>query len=174
VARRKARRKAVTRRKAKRKASSKRKNGSMFSKSWGKISTAIGGLAFAQQVTNSDMHGTENMDVSDKAKVFLNSMTGRIFGVGVVPNLGHPQQTFNFGGIFNKWTGLGAGLWLLAKQPIGIPHKGKAGTLGKALLTSGVIGGFFSPDNSNHDIMTHPHPSQLQNYAFAGGSTLGP
>jgi len=142
----------------------------MFGKSWGKISTAIGGLAFAQQVTGADMHGTENMDISDKAKVFINSLSGRILGVGVVPNLGHPSQTFNFGGIFNKWTGLGAGLWLLAKQPIGIPHKGKAGTLGRSLLTSGIIGGFFSPSETTHT--THIHPSGLQNFAFAGGSSL--
>ena len=120
----------------------------MFSRSWGKISAAIGGLAFLQQVSGEDMHAAQNLPIGDKAKVLVNSLTGRIFGVGVVPGLNSPPQTFNFGGIFNKWSGLGAGLWLLSKQPIGLPHKGKAGRLGKSLLTAGVLGGFFSPGNT--------------------------
>ena len=117
------------------------------------------------------MHNAQNLPVGDKAKVLVNSLTGRIFGFGVVPGLNAPPQTFNFGGIFNKWTGLGAGLWLLAKQPIGLPHKGKAGTLGKNLLTSGVLGGFFSPGNQHGMGIEHTHSATLQNFAFAGGST---
>ena len=89
------------------------------------------------------MQGTANMPVADKAKVFINTVTGRLFGVGVVPGMAHPPQTFNFAGIFNKWTALGAGLFAYGKiAPMG-PHRGKAGTLGKALLTGGILGGFF-------------------------------
>ena len=83
------------------------------------------------------------MPIADKAKVFINSVTGRLFGIGVAPGVGHPPQTFNFAGIFNKWTGLGAGLWAIGHIPLNIPHKGKAKTLGKALLTGGILGGFF-------------------------------
>lgn len=89
------------------------------------------------------MQGTANMPIADKAKVFINTVTGRLLGIGVVPGMAHPPQTFNFAGIFNKWTGLGAGLFLYGKvSPMG-PHRGKAGTLGKALLTGGILGGFF-------------------------------
>ena len=142
----------------------------MFSRSWGKISSAIGGLAFLQQVSGEDMHAAQNLPIGDKAKVLVNSLTGRIFGVGVVPGLNSPPQTFNFGGIVNKWSGLGDGLWLLSKQPIGLPHKGKAGRLGKSLLTAGVLGGFFSPGNTE-PTTSHIHSPLLQNFAFSGGST---
>ena len=141
----------------------------MFSRSWGKISAAIGGLALLQQVSGEDMHAAQNLPIGDKAKVLVNSLSGRIFGIGVVPGLNSPPQTFNFGGIFNKWSGLGAGLWLLSKQPIGLPHKGKAGRLGKSLLTAGVLGGFFSPGNLE-STTPHGHPVALQNFAFAGST----
>jgi len=123
----------VRRRRTTRRATGKtrRNGGGMFARSWGKISTALGGLAFLQQVSGQDMTNAQNLPIGDKAKVLINSLTGRIFGIGVVPGLNAPPQTLNFAGIFNKWSGLGAGLWLLAKQPIGIPHKGKAGRLGK-------------------------------------------
>lgn len=122
----------------------------ILNKSWGKISTTLGGLAFFQQLTEADMQSARSGDITTKAKTFINSVTGRLFGVGVVPDTPTPPQTFNFGGIFNKWTGLGAGLWLLGHVPIGIPHKAKAKTLGKNLLTGGILGGFFSPHQSSH------------------------
>jgi len=161
----------VRRRRTTRRATGKtRRNGGMMSRSWGKISTAIGGLAFLQQVSGEDMHNAQNLPIGDKAKVLLNSLTGRIFGIGVVPGLNAPPQTLNFSGIFNKWSGLGAGLWLLAKQPINIPHKGKADRLGRSLLTAGVLGGIFSPGNLE-TASQHTHVSALQNFAYAGGST---
>ncbi len=83
------------------------------------------------------------MPIADKAKVFINTVTGRLLGIGIVPGMAHPPQTFNFAGIFNKWTGLGAALFAYGRiSPMG-PHRGKAGTLGKALLTGGILGGFF-------------------------------
>ena len=156
----------------------RKRAGGMFSKSWGKISTGIATLAFFQQLTEKDMHGTENMDVAGKAKVFINTVTGRLFGIGVVPGMSHPPQTFNFAGIFNKWTGLGAGLYLYGKaSPFG-PHKGKAGTLGKALLTGGILGGFFdAPGDRNefarptqHQFNSNPRPMLNQS---SGMSTQG-
>ncbi len=106
------------------------------------------------------------MPIGDKAKVFLNSVTGRLFGIGVVPGMGHPNQTFNFAGIFNKWTGLGAGLWAIGHVPLGIPHKGKAKTLGKALLTGGILGGFFDAP-ANEGTTSH-------NFQFPRQSTARP
>ena len=65
----------------------------MFARSWGKISTAIGGLAFLQQVSGQDMTNAQNLPIGDKAKVLINSLTGRIFGIGVVPG----SITFSIG-----------------------------------------------------------------------------
>ena len=88
------------------------------------------------------------MKYASKAKLFINSVTGRLFGIGIAPDAPKFPQTFNFAGIFNKWSGLGAGLWAYGKiSPIG-PHRGKAGTLGKALLTGGILGGFFDAPDS--------------------------
>jgi len=144
----------------------------MFSRSWGKISTAIGALAFVQTATEADMHGTEMLPVGDRAKVLVNSLTGRLFGFGVVPNAPHPPQTFNFGGIFNKFSGLGAGLYLLGKSGMPIPHRGKASTLGRSLLVSGILGGFFSGSSPSH---THTvgHPVRLSNFQLGTGGTMG-
>ena len=145
----------------------RRNGGSLFSRSWGKISTTLGGLAFFQQITEKDLIGTENMPIADKAKVFINSVTGRLFGIGVAPGIGHSPQTFNFAGIFNKWTGLGAGLWAIGHIPLNIPHKGKAKTLGKALLTGGILGGFFdAPDDKGIISAT--------NFQFASQHTARP
>ena len=118
------------------------------------------------------------MPIADKAKVFINSVTGRLFGIGVAPGIGHPPQTFNFAGIFNKWTGLGAGLWAIGHIPLNIPHKGKAKTLGKALLTGGILGGFFdAPDNqtsTNFQFASQQttRPTAMMNYSHETASTL--
>jgi len=115
------------------------------------------------------MHGAQNLPIGDKAKVLISSLSGRIFGFSVVPGMNSPLQTFNFGGIFNKWSGLGAGLLLLGKSGLPIPHRGKASTLGNRLLSAGVIGGFFSPGGSGH-AAGDTHVGTLQNFAFAGNA----
>ena len=131
-----------------------------MSRSWGKISTAIGGLAFLQQVSGEDMHNAQNLPIGDKAKVLVNSLTGRIFGVGIVPGLNAPPQTFNFGGIFNKWSGIGAASFIYGLLPLKqLPHKGKAKTLGKNLLTAGILSGLFMPGNPHSTNLLSSRPA---------------
>ena len=128
-------------------------------------------MAFFQQLTEKDFTAFNTANptagIADKAKVFINSVTGRMFGVNFIqqlsPLVAAPKfpQTFNFAGIFNKWSALGAGLFAYGKiSPLG-PHRGKAGTLGKALLTGGILGGFFdNPDTegSSSQLVAMPAP----------------
>lgn len=147
-------RRRKTRRKSRRRSrrrSTKSRARSGISRQWGKIATTLGGLAFFQQLTEKDMGALQNSPLDQKVKGFLNSVTGRLFGITPIdgPNKGIPQ-TINLGGIFNKWSGLGLGAWLYGQVPVSLPHKGKAKTLGKSLLTGGVLGGLFdAPDNQS-------------------------
>jgi len=117
--------------------------------SWSKISAGAGALAFLQTVTQTDMAGTTALPVGDKAKVFLNSLSGRITGYN--PFGGSVPQTVNIGGVFNKWSGIGLGAILYGMVPArSLPHKGKAKTLGKSLLSAGILGGIFSAPTHNN------------------------
>ena len=63
--------------------------------------------------------------------------------------------------MFNKWSGIGAASLLYSVIPVKmLPHRSKAKTLGKSLLTGGIIGGLFdAPSNpSSNLIKSNPHP----------------
>jgi len=121
---------------------------------WGKISSLAGGVVFLTQLTEKDRLNGDYTGRSkgEQAKVLVNNILGRITGFnpfndGSIPTY---EQTMNIDGIFNKWSALGAGLWLYSKIPIkGKPKSGKAGTLGKAILTGAVIGGFFDAKDTS-------------------------
>ena len=123
--------------------------------SWSKISAGAGALAFLQQVTAKDMEGTAGLPIDQKAKTFMNALSGRITGYN--PFGGNVPQTINVGGIFNRWSGIGLGAILYGMVPVrALPHKGKAKTLGKSLLTGGILGGLFDAPNLSSPNLLQP------------------
>jgi len=119
---------------------------------WGKISKLAGVGVFLSQVTQKDretgMYG--GLSKGEQAKLAVNNILGRVLGVNPFSDMQSFEQTMNLDGIFNKWTGLGIGLWLFGKIPIkGIPHKGKASVLGKNIAVGGIVGGFFDAPDGN-------------------------
>jgi len=59
--------------------------------------------------------------------------------------------------MFNKWSGIGLGTLIYSMVPIKmLPHKGKAKTLGKSLLTGGILGGLFSTGNPHNTNLIAP------------------
>jgi len=58
-------------------------------------------------------------------------------------------------GIFNKWSGIGLSSFVYGMLPIKqLPHKGKAKTLGKSLLTAGILSGIFMPTNNHSNLIS--------------------
>lgn len=112
---------------------------------WNKISAGAGGLAFLSQITSQDMQNTANLPIGDKAKVLINSVSGRITGYNPFPNGQAIPQTIGIDGIFNKWSGIGLATWIFGNLPMKVPHKQKAKVLGRNLLTGGILAGIFTP-----------------------------
>ena len=148
---RRGRRKArtVTRR---RRRINKKRVGKSIKSNWRKISTGAGALAFLSQVTGHDMAASAGQPIGARAQNFGNSLLGRISGYTPFKNAtgANITQTVGIDGIFNKWSGIGAASLLYGMLPIRkLPHKGKASTLGKNLLTAGILSGLFMSTN-NH------------------------
>ena len=151
---RKRKRKSKTKRK---RASKPKKKTSRVQSQWKKISTGAGALAFLSQVTGSDMSASAGQPIGARAQNFGNSLLGRITGYTPFKNAAgaNTPQTIGIDGIFNKWSGIGLGSWIYGQLPVKqLPHKGKAKTLGKSLLSAGVLGGLFSTGN--------PHGNMIQ------------
>ena len=147
---RKARTKTVTRRR--RRLPSRKKVSKSIGSQWGKISKGAGVLAFLSNVTGSDMSASAGQPIGARAQNFGNSLLGRITGFTPFKNAAgaNTPQTIGIDGIFNKWSGIGAASFIYGLLPIKqLPQKGKAKTLGKSLLTAGVLSGLFMPTN-NH------------------------
>jgi len=120
---------------------------------WGKISKGAGGLAFLSQVTGHDMAASTGQPIGARAQNFVNSLSGRITGYTPFKNAAgaNTPQTISIDGMFNKWSGIGLGTWIYGMLPIKqLPHRGKAKTLGKSLLSGGVLGGLFSTGNPHN------------------------
>jgi len=115
------------------------------------LKSAIGAIVFLSQLTQKDRDAGayNNRSIGDKAKVLANNVFGRIVGVNPFSDVQSFPQTINIDGAFNKFTGAGLAGFIYSKLPIkGLPHKGKAGSLGKVLITSGILGGIFdAPEN---------------------------
>jgi len=159
LARRKgARTRTVTRR---RKRNVKKRVGKSIQSNWKKISTGAGALAFLSQVTGPDMAASAGQPIATRAQNFINSLSGRITGYNPFPQTGTVPQTISIDGIFNKWSGIGLGSWIYGMIPVKqLPHKAKAKTLGKALLSGGVLGGLFSTGNPhNTNLLTSSRPA---------------
>jgi hypothetical protein len=138
----------VTRR---RKRNVKKRVGKSIQSNWKKISTGAGALAFLSQVTGHDMASSAGQPIATRAQNFVNSLSGRITGYNPFP------QTISIDGMFNKWSGIGLGAWIYGMLPVKqLPQKSKAKTLGKALLTGGVLGGLFSTGNPHNTNILSP------------------
>jgi len=157
--RRRTRTRTVTRRR--RRLPSRKKVSKSIGSQWGKISKGAGILAFLSNVTGSDMTASAGQPIGARAQNFGNSLLGRITGYTPFKNApgANTPQTIGIDGIFNKWSGIGLSSWIYGMLPVRqLPHKGKAKTLGKSLLSAGVLSGLFMPTNnrSSNLISTSP------------------
>jgi len=155
---RRAKTRTVTRR---RRRNVKKRVGKSIQSNWKKISTGAGALAFLSQVTGHDMAASAGQPIATRAQNFVNSLSGRITGYNPFPQTGTVPQTISIDGIFNKWSGIGLGSWIYGMIPMKqLPHKAKAKTLGKALLSGGILGGLFSTGNPhNTNLLTTSRPA---------------
>jgi len=148
--RRRTRARTVTRR---RMPFSRKKVSKSIGSQWGKISKGAGVLAFLSNVTGSDMAASTGQPIGARAMNFGNSLLGRISGYTPFKNAAgaNTPQTISIDGMFNKWSGIGLGTLIYGMLPVKmLPHKAKAKTLGKSLLTGGVLGGLFSTGNPHN------------------------
>ena len=152
---RKATTKTVTRRR--RRLPSRKKVGKSIGSQWGKISKGAGVLAFLSNVTGSDMSASAGQPIGARAQNFGNSLLGRISGYTpfkIAAGADIPQ-TIGIDGIFNKWSGIGLSSLVYGMLPVKmLPHKGKAKTLGKSLLTAGILSGIFMPTNNHSNLIS--------------------
>tara|TARA_Y100000310_G_scaffold212693_1_gene213578 strand:+ start:324 stop:830 length:507 start_codon:yes stop_codon:yes gene_type:complete len=131
---------------------------------WRKISTGAGALAFLSQVTGSDMAASTGQPIGARAQNFINSLSGRITGYTPFKSAAgaNTPQTISIDGMFNKWSGIGLGTWIYGMLPVKqLPHKAKAKTLGKSLLSGGVLGGLFSVGNPHNTNLLSPTRSMV-------------
>ena len=155
--RRATRTRTVTRRR--RRLPSRKKVGKSIQSNWRKISTAAGVLGFISNVTGQDMAASAGQPIATKAQAVISSLAGRITGYNPFPNStgGAVPQTISIEGIFNRISGIGAGTFIYGLLPIKqLPHKGKAKTLGKSLLTAGILSGIFMPTNNRSSNLISP------------------
>ena len=156
---RRAKTRTVTRR---RRRNVKKRVGKSIQSNWKKISTGAGALAFLSQVTGSDMSASAGQPIATRAQNFINSLSGRITGYNPFPQTGTVPQTISIDGIFNKWSGIGLGSWIYGMIPMKqLPHKAKAKTLGKALLSGGILGGLFSTGNPHNTNLLTTRPAMV-------------
>jgi hypothetical protein len=153
---RRARTRTVTRR---RRRNTKKRVGKSIQSNWKKISTGAGALAFLSQITGSDMAASAGQPIATRAQGFVNSLVGRISGYNPFPAAtgGAVPQTISIDGMFNRWSGGGLAAYIYGMLPVRqLPHKAKAKTLGKALLSGGVLGGLFSTGNPHNTNILSP------------------
>jgi len=155
--RRRAGTRTVTRRR--RRLPSRKKVSKSIGSQWGKISKGAGVLAALSQITGSDMSASAGQPIGSRAQNFINSLSGRITGYTPFKSAtgANIPQTISIDGMFNKWSGIGLGTLIYSMVPIKmLPHKGKAKTLGKSLLTGGILGGLFSVGNPHNTNLISP------------------
>ena len=152
--RKRARTRTVTKR---RRLPSRKKVSKSIGSQWGKISKGAGVLAFLSNVTGADMAASTGQPIGARAQNFGNSLLGRISGYTPFKNAAgaNTPQTISIDGIFNKFSGIGLGTLIYGMLPLKVlPHKGKAKTLGKSLLTAGVLSGLFMPTNNHSNLIS--------------------
>jgi len=100
------------------------------------------------------MAASTGQPIGVRAMNFGNSLFGRISGFTPFKNApgANIPQTISIDGIFNKWSGIGAASFIYGLLPVKqLPHKGKAKTLGKSLLSAGILSGIFMPTGNPHN-----------------------
>ena len=166
MARKRTRRRRTTRkggrRKTSRRAYTKKRIGSKIKSQWSKISAGAGALAALSNITSQDMAQSSGQPIAARAQNFANSISGRIIGFTPFKNAAgaNTPQTISLEGMFNKYTGIGLGLFGYAMIPARIlTHKSKARTLGKSLFGAGLISGIFSPSGNphTHNLISQSH-----------------
>ena len=160
--RRRSRARTVTRRR--RRLPSRKKVSKSIGSQWGKISKGAGILAFLSNVTGSDMAASAGQPIGARAQNFGNSLLGRITGYTPFKNAAgaNTPQTVSIDGIFNKWSGIGLASWVYGMLPIRqLPQKSKAKTLGKSLLSAGVLSGIFMPTTNNNNLVSSTPSVQI-------------
>jgi len=160
--RRRTRTRTVTRRR--RRLPSRKKVKKSIGSQWGKISKGAGALAFLSQVTGHDMAASTGQPIGARAMNFGNSLLGRITGYTPFKNAAgaNTPQTISIDGMFNKFSGIGLGTLIYGMLPVKmLPHRGKAKTLGKSLLTGGILGGLFSTGNPHNTNLLTPSRSTV-------------
>ena len=153
------RRRAKTRTTKRRRRNAKKRIGRTVQSQWGKISKGAGVLAALSQITGTDMSASAGQPIGSRAQNFVNSLSGRITGYTPFKSAAGASipQTISIDGMFNKWSGIGLGTLIYSMVPIKmLPHKGKAKTLGKSLLTGGILGGLFSVGNPHNTNLIAP------------------
>jgi len=108
------------------------------------------------------MSASAGQPIGARAQNFGNSLLGRISGFTPFKNApgANTPQTIGIDGIFNKWSGIGLGSFVYGMLPIKqLPHKGKAKTLGKSLLTAGILSGIFMPTNNSSSNLISSSPT---------------
>jgi len=152
----KRKKKAKTKR---RRRNAKKRIGRTVQSQWGKISKGAGVLAALSQITGTDMSASAGQPIGSRAQNFVNSLSGRITGYTPFKSAAGASipQTISIDGMFNKWSGIGLGTLIYSMVPIKmLPHRGKAKTLGKSLLTGGILGGLFSTGNPHNTNLIAP------------------
>lgn len=153
------RKRAKTRTVKRRKRNAKKRVARTVQSQWGKISKGAGVLAALSQITGTDMSASAGQPIGSRAQNFVNSLSGRITGYTPFKSASGANipQTISIDGMFNKWSGIGLGTLIYSMVPIKmLPHKGKAKTLGKSLLTGGILGGLFSTGNPHNTNLIAP------------------
>jgi hypothetical protein len=157
-----ARRKKRATTKRRRRRNAKKRIGRTVQSQWGKISKGAGVLAALSQITGTDMSASAGQPIGSRAQNFVNSLSGRITGYTPFKSAAGASipQTISIDGMFNKWSGIGLGTLIYSMVPIKmLPHKGKAKTLGKSLLTGGILGGLFSTGNPHNTNLISSSPA---------------
>jgi hypothetical protein len=142
-----------------RKRNAKKRIGKTVKSQWGKISKGAGVLAALSQITGTDMSASAGQPIGSRAQNFVNSLSGRITGYTPFKSAAGASipQTISIDGMFNKWSGIGLGTLIYSMVPIKmLPHRAKAKTLGKSLLTGGILGGLFSTGNPHNTNLISP------------------
>ena len=153
------RRRAKTRTVKRRRRNAKKRVARTVQSQWGKISKGAGVLAALSQITGTDMSASAGQPIGSRAQNFVNSLSGRITGYTPFKSAAGASipQTISIDGMFNKYSGIGLGTLIYSMVPIKmLPHKGKAKTLGKSLLTGGILGGLFSTGNPHNTNLIAP------------------
>ena len=166
-------RKTKKKQKSRKKPSNKNNKKSKIQSNWKKISTGAGLLAGLSNITSADMSASAGQPIGMRAQNFGNSLLGRITGYTPFKNAAgaNTPQTISIEGIFNKWSGAGFGTWIYGQLPFKqLPHRAKATTFGKTLLTAGILSGLFSPTSNphSHNLISHQSVSP----AMASVSTI--